>query len=163
MSPPRPDRPGGFCSAPTQAPRAAPAVPLPLLALNCACAQGMGARVFTCARSADDLSACLAEWATRGHDVCGMVADCAKAADREALVRGASEAFGGHLDVLVNNVGTNVRKPTARRPVRACATATVPAPPPPRPCHRHRTRATALKAEDFCRGSLSTLRPSPTF
>jgi hypothetical protein len=33
---------------------------------------------------------------------------------REAVMREGLEAFGGELDVLVNNVGTNIRKPTVR-------------------------------------------------
>ncbi|KAJ1474136.1 hypothetical protein T484DRAFT_1833398 [Baffinella frigidus] len=74
--------------------------------------QGMGARVFTCSRNENDLKVCLDKWAEQGMDVAGMVADCSKKEDRQALVLRASEAFDGRLDVLVNNVGTNVRKPT---------------------------------------------------
>ena len=40
------------------------------------------------------------------------VADVATAEGRAALVAAAAEAFAGQLDVLINNVGTNVRKPT---------------------------------------------------
>lgn len=36
----------------------------------------------------------------------------ATAAGRAAVVEGARAAFGGRLDCLINNVGTNIRKPT---------------------------------------------------
>ena len=41
-----------------------------------------------------------------------VVADCSKKEDRVMLVQRCSDYFEGQLDVLVNNVGTNVRKPT---------------------------------------------------
>ena len=41
--------------------------------------------------------------------VSGVVADCSKDDDREKLVRDCSAYFDGQLDVLVNNVGTNIR------------------------------------------------------
>ena len=42
---------------------------------------------------------------------------------REKLMQEALAAFEGELDVLVNNVGTNIRKPTVRpaRPRRLLA------------------------------------------
>ena len=72
-----------------------------------------GANVFTCSRTESDLKESLATWAALGLQVSGVVADCAKDGDRERLVRECREHFDGEgLDVLVNNVGTNVRKPT---------------------------------------------------
>ena len=44
--------------------------------------------------------------------IVAVVADCSKKEDRVLLVQRCSDYFEGHLDVLVNNVGTNVRKPT---------------------------------------------------
>lgn len=46
----------------------------------------------------------------QGWDVRGMAADVSLAADRAALVAAASDAFGGRVEVLFNNVGTNIRK-----------------------------------------------------
>lgn len=54
----------------------------------------------------------LDEWRAAGLDVHGCVADVSDSASRSALVAACSAAFGGSLDVLVNNVGTNVRKAT---------------------------------------------------
>jgi len=70
-----------------------------------------GCRVLTCSRSEDDLSACLAEWREKGMDVDGVVADVSTPEGREAIVSKIDEV-GGKLDILVNNVGTNIRKPT---------------------------------------------------
>ncbi|MEW5317611.1 MAG: hypothetical protein WDW38_008895 [Sanguina aurantia] len=72
----------------------------------------LGARVFTCARSASELEATLAELTAEGLCVQGSVADVAIASEREELVAKVKEAFGGKLDVLTNNVGTNIRKPS---------------------------------------------------
>jgi Tropinone reductase 1 len=74
----------------------------------------LGARVFTCGRRAAELEALLAECAAAGADVRGCVADVATAEGRAAVLAAALAAFGSAaLDVLVNNVGTNIRKPTA--------------------------------------------------
>mmetsp|Transcript_12386 Transcript_12386/g.17673 ORF Transcript_12386/g.17673 Transcript_12386/m.17673 type:complete len:296 (+) Transcript_12386:4179-5066(+) len=73
--------------------------------------------VLTCARNKDDLDSCLSEWRERGFDVKGVVADVATKSGRQILVDGikdmASKNGGeGKLDILVNNVGTNIRKKT---------------------------------------------------
>lgn len=73
---------------------------------------GLGARVFTCARKAEDLEELLAHCKAAGWDVQGTVADVSTADGRAALLAQVSDAFGGQLNVLFNNVGTNVRKPT---------------------------------------------------
>ena len=69
-----------------------------------------GVRVLTCARSADDLERCLTEeWAD--YDCTGVVADVATPEGRETLVKAIREWLQGQpLDILVNNVGTNIRK-----------------------------------------------------
>jgi len=54
----------------------------------------------------------LAEWQGAGLKVQGCVADVSKREDRETLVAKVAEVYGGSLNVLVNNVGTNVRKKT---------------------------------------------------
>jgi len=71
-----------------------------------------GANVFTCARTEADLTVALEKWTKKGLQVSGIVADCSKDEDRVKLVKSCEEYFEGQLDVLVNNVGTNVRKPT---------------------------------------------------
>lgn len=73
---------------------------------------GLGARVFTCARNAEDLAALLEHCSSAGWDVQGISADVSKAEDRQRLMQAVSDAFGGRLNCLFNNVGTNIRKPT---------------------------------------------------
>jgi Tropinone reductase 1 len=73
-----------------------------------------GCRVLTCSRNADDIQACVDEWKGQGFDVTGVAADVSTADGREALMK---EIHGWldedkRLDILVNNVGTNIRKPT---------------------------------------------------
>ncbi|KXZ55681.1 hypothetical protein GPECTOR_2g1231 [Gonium pectorale] len=45
-------------------------------------------------------------------DVRGAICDVSDRAQRLELVAKVTEEFGGKLDILVNNVGTNIRKPT---------------------------------------------------
>lgn len=75
--------------------------------------------VLTCSRSADDLERCLREWRDDHglHNVHGVVADVSTREGRASLLAKAHELLSLHpsndrLDILVNNVGTNVRKPT---------------------------------------------------
>eukprot|EP00903_Cladosiphon_okamuranus_P012876 g12026.t1 len=72
----------------------------------------LGARVLTCSRNSADVAACLEEWKSKGLIVHGTAADVTTAEGREALVKLVQEHFGGLLDILVNNVGTNIRKAT---------------------------------------------------
>lgn len=74
----------------------------------------LGARVFTCARSGPDLVACLKEWTSKGYEVEGMAVDLSDSEARRAVMEQVAGSFVGRLDVLVNNVGTNVRKPTVQ-------------------------------------------------
>jgi len=70
-------------------------------------------RVLTCARNEDDLAKCLQEWQSAGMNVEGVVADVSSPEGRERLL-GKLQTWldGKQLDVLVNNVGTNIRKPS---------------------------------------------------
>lgn len=70
-----------------------------------------GASVVTCARRAEVLERAVADWRSEGLDVVGVVADVATEEGRAALVD-AVRGRHGRLDVLVHNVGTNIRKPT---------------------------------------------------
>ncbi|CAM9901035.1 unnamed protein product [Pylaiella littoralis] len=72
----------------------------------------LGAQVLTCSRNSADVAACLEEWKEKGLIVHGTVADVTTAEGREALAKLAKEHFGGLLDILVNNVGTSIRKAT---------------------------------------------------
>ncbi|CAD6257996.1 unnamed protein product [Miscanthus lutarioriparius] len=78
----------------------------------------LGAAVHTCSRNEAELRDCLAEWEattakTGGGGVTGSVCDVSARDQRERLLRDAAERFGGKLNILVNNVGTNFSKPTA--------------------------------------------------
>ncbi|CAN1282628.1 Tropinone reductase homolog At5g06060 [Linum perenne] len=73
---------------------------------------GLGAIVHTCSRNQAELSKCLNEWKNKGLEVTGSVCDVTSAAEREKLIETLSSQFEGKLNILVNNVGTNVRKPT---------------------------------------------------
>jgi len=85
-------------------------------------AKTFGCHVLTCSRSKESLEKCLqGEW--KGLNVEGIVADVSTSVGREAMVQRAKEIFsskttgndgtdGECLDILINNVGTNIRKPT---------------------------------------------------
>ncbi|KAK7312450.1 hypothetical protein VNO77_36321 [Canavalia gladiata] len=72
----------------------------------------LGATVHTCARNETELNESIHEWATKGYTVTGSVCDVASSADREKLIARVSSQFNGKLNILVNNVGTNILKGT---------------------------------------------------
>lgn len=73
-------------------------------------AMELGAEAVVVARTADKVERRVADWRAQGFSVQGVVADVADPAGRDALV--AELIRGGDaLDALINNVGTNVRKP----------------------------------------------------
>ncbi|KAA8549320.1 hypothetical protein F0562_001004 [Nyssa sinensis] len=72
---------------------------------------GLGATVHTCARSEDELNSCLRAWEDEGFGVTGSVCDVSARVQRENLIDNVSSIFNGKLDILINNVGTNIRKP----------------------------------------------------
>ncbi|KAI3914618.1 hypothetical protein MKW92_007494 [Papaver armeniacum] len=61
---------------------------------------GFGAKVHTCSRNEIELNRCLQEWGQKGFEVTGSLMDS------------VSGLFGTKLNILVNNVGTNIRKPS---------------------------------------------------
>lgn len=63
------------------------------------------------ARNNGEIEQALTEWKGKGRNAFGLVCDVSVAADRERLVRWI-ETEWKHLDILVNNVGTNIRKKT---------------------------------------------------
>jgi len=73
---------------------------------------GLGSKVYTCSRNEEELQAAVEAWKAAGLDVQGSVADMSIPEHRQQLVQAVAKAFDGRLDILVNNVGTNIRKPT---------------------------------------------------
>jgi len=70
---------------------------------------GLGATVLAVARDAKRMDERLEGWRRRGARAHGLAADVSLDEGRRAVLRRLEE-FGAGLDVLVNNVGTNVRK-----------------------------------------------------
>lgn len=69
-----------------------------------------GAEVCIVARSQADVQALTAAWQQENLAVVGYTADVSQAEQRQQLVDFVSHQWGGCLDILVNNVGTNIRK-----------------------------------------------------
>ncbi|KAK4606603.1 hypothetical protein RGQ29_000724 [Quercus rubra] len=72
---------------------------------------GFGARVHTCCRNQSELDGCLSEWDNLGFGVTGSVCDVSVRSQREELMSTVSTFFDGKLNILINNVGRNIRKP----------------------------------------------------
>ncbi|KAL1323876.1 hypothetical protein HN51_034097 [Arachis hypogaea] len=72
---------------------------------------GFGARVHTCARNEAELTKSLIQWNDSGFDVTGSVCDVSVPHQREKLMDSVCSQFQGKLNILINNVGTNIRKP----------------------------------------------------
>ncbi|MEM6784618.1 MAG: SDR family oxidoreductase [Bacteroidota bacterium] len=72
----------------------------------------LGASVLIVARTASDIEAQTSRWVAEGFDARGVVADVATPEGRAAVMGAVQAEFGGRLGALVNNVGTNLRKPT---------------------------------------------------
>ena len=70
----------------------------------------LGAEVLIVARNATEVAAAVAGWTARGLPATGVAADVAEAAGQAAVLAQVQVQWGG-LDILVNNVGTNIRKP----------------------------------------------------
>ncbi|KAK4273667.1 hypothetical protein QN277_017012 [Acacia crassicarpa] len=71
-----------------------------------------GATVYTCSRNEDELNKCLEEWQDQGFTVYGSVCDVSSRPQRQKLIEDVASKLNGKLNILVNNVGTNIRKPT---------------------------------------------------
>ena len=72
----------------------------------------LGAEVLIVARSQDDVTDVVADWTAQSLPATGLAADVATPAGRAAVLAAVADRWGG-LDILVNNVGTNYRKPFA--------------------------------------------------
>lgn len=68
-----------------------------------------GAEALIIARNAAEVAETVAAWQKRGYQAFGIAADVGKAEDREKIFKEV-ERLWGKLDILVNNVGTNIRK-----------------------------------------------------
>ncbi|XP_023639765.1 tropinone reductase homolog At2g29290 isoform X2 [Capsella rubella] len=72
----------------------------------------LGARVHTCARDETQLQERLREWQAKGFQVSTSTCDVTSREQREKLMETVSSLFQGKLNILVNNVGTFIVKPT---------------------------------------------------
>lgn len=72
----------------------------------------LGAHVFVCSRGEADVAATVRDLKAKGWAATGWACDVKDAQQRQQLVERVGEAFGGKLNHLINNVGTNIRKPT---------------------------------------------------
>ncbi|KAK9279514.1 hypothetical protein L1049_013193 [Liquidambar formosana] len=73
---------------------------------------GLGAAVHPCGRNEAGLNACLKDWEMKGFRVTGSICDITSAAQREKLMDTVSSLFNGKLNILINNAGTCIKKPT---------------------------------------------------
>ncbi|XP_021279070.1 tropinone reductase homolog At5g06060-like [Herrania umbratica] len=72
---------------------------------------GLGARVHTCSRNENELDKCLVDWKSLDFQVSGSICDVSIGVERERLMENVSSLFDSKLNILINNVGTNIRKP----------------------------------------------------
>ncbi|MEZ4921420.1 MAG: SDR family oxidoreductase [Saprospiraceae bacterium] len=70
----------------------------------------LGASVVFVARTREDVQKWEQEWRGQGYEVFGVTADLSSREERQRVFDFVLEKWDG-LDVLVNNVGTNIRKP----------------------------------------------------
>lgn len=70
-----------------------------------------GADVFILARSKDEIDSKLKEWTAKGFSVDGATCDVQSEQDRKHVIQTIKKKWGV-LDLLINNVGTNIRKKT---------------------------------------------------
>ncbi|MBL8150965.1 MAG: SDR family oxidoreductase [Blastocatellia bacterium] len=69
----------------------------------------LGAEVIAVARSSESVEKASKDWKDRGLKAIGIVADASTEQGRLAIIKAVQEHFST-LDILVNNVGTNIRK-----------------------------------------------------
>lgn len=70
----------------------------------------LGAEVFIVARDQDNLSLTLTEWLKEGYKVHGTLCDVTDKKQRQELTETIKKQWG-ELNVLINNVGPNFKKP----------------------------------------------------
>jgi Tropinone reductase 1 len=69
----------------------------------------LGAAVYIVARNNDEIEKCIASWQQHGFTALGSAADVSNSDDRQRLMIDLKSNWN-HLDILINNVGTNIRK-----------------------------------------------------
>jgi len=69
----------------------------------------LGGSVYITARNPVEINACLRAWGRRGLEASGSPADVSRETDRERLFKDILSGWD-HLDILINNAGTNIRK-----------------------------------------------------
>nr|XP_043614840.1 tropinone reductase homolog At5g06060-like [Erigeron canadensis] len=72
----------------------------------------LGAAVHTCSRNEAELTKLLEQWTAKGFAVTGSVCDVTCRLQRQQLLEKVASQFSGKLNILVNNVGTYIMKPT---------------------------------------------------
>lgn len=72
-----------------------------------------GAEALIVARNAAEVAGTAASWQKRGYKAFGIAADVGNAEEREKIFKEVKRLWG-KLDILVNNVGTNIRKPAVQ-------------------------------------------------
>eukprot|EP00128_Syssomonas_multiformis_P018342 Colp12_sorted_trinity150504_noHs@19169 len=75
----------------------------------------LGGRVLIVARGEDSIQERITQWSAQYGEgrAFGVKADCALEEDRVKVAEEAARVFEGRLDILVNNVGTNIRRKTS--------------------------------------------------
>ncbi|SNR52321.1 SDR family oxidoreductase [Hymenobacter mucosus] len=71
----------------------------------------LGATVVAVARQLPALEEQVAAWREQGYDAHALAADVSQPNDRQVLLAEVAQRWP-HLHILVNNAGTNIRKPT---------------------------------------------------
>ncbi|XP_020089870.1 tropinone reductase homolog At5g06060-like [Ananas comosus] len=72
-----------------------------------------GAAVHTCTLDEAELRSCVEQWKGMGYlRVTGSVCDVSSREQREQLMKKVASLFAGKLNILVNNAGTVIVKPT---------------------------------------------------
>jgi tropinone reductase I len=69
----------------------------------------LGAKVFIVSRTSSNIVSLLSKWKESGYNVYGLVTDLSTKEGRAKLIKEVSHTWDS-LDILVNNVGTNIRK-----------------------------------------------------
>lgn len=83
---------------------------------------GMGAIIHTCCRNEVELNECLRDWESKGFRITGSVCDVRSPSQRENLVHIVSSMYNGKLDILINNAGTFIARPTEEYTTEELAT-----------------------------------------
>ena len=104
----------------------------------------LGAEIFIVARTETTLGELRVAWQRKGFRANGGAFDLSKQSHRQKVIR-EIEAHWGKLDVLVNNVGTNIRKKAVQYSVKE---------------YQHIFETNLTSAFDMCRRAYPFLRKS---